>query len=436
MELKQICELIRNDGARQTQIAKQKEYAGGENSAILDRRAHEEPDNRIPVPIAGKSIVTLCGYMAKSGLITYSCEDDNYYYDFLKPIFDQNDEGLLTKELFETAAIHGQSYELHFLENGKQRFVEIPVEQGIPIYDDSLPKKLIAFARYYTSSDKKKHLLVYDDKQNTKYIGETFDEKMIFENQERHAYNDVPVCIYKISRNCKNIFDAVQPLIDFYDRIISEDYANEMQRFAESYLLLSERLSEDLDSNGLNEVDKLRITRVFQSLGENVQSKVAFLTKQINDGFLNNAANRFERLIYEMIMIINPNDEQFANAPSGIAMAYKLLQMEYLAASCEGYFSRGLQHRIKLIQNAAGMLSVQETERPQISIQFRRDLPFDLTQAVDQYTKLAGLLPDDVALRLCFGGLLPDIDSIVEQMQEEKNGKEEIPENGDEELDA
>ena len=134
-------------------------------------------------------------------------------------------------------------------------------------------------------------------------------------------------------------------------------------------------------------------------------------------------ADTFERLIYDMMQIINPNDIAATGTISGIALAYKLLQFEYFCASCEAYFSRGLQWRIRLIQNVTGNMSAKPQDRPQVDIKFRRNLPFDMASAVDQFVKVAGILPNDIALKLFPADFMPDPAKVAEEMD---NAKEQL----------
>jgi len=172
MYVKQIQKLIAGDALRQRKIDSQKRYAGGYNVAILGRAAHEEPDSRIPLPIARKGIRFVTGYMAKPGQIVYS-SDDNYVADTLQPIFDSNDEQLLTQELFETDLQHGEAWEYHYTEDGEKRFVEVPYGQCIPIWNSELPPKLVGMVRYYKErepdGEDKCEAYFYDDVSITKY---------------------------------------------------------------------------------------------------------------------------------------------------------------------------------------------------------------------------------------------------------------------------
>lgn len=430
MNAEQIIKLITSDRQRVEKIREQRQYAGGRNTAILGRRPHEEPDNRIPIPIARKGIRLVSGYMFRPGEITYSVDQpETYFDDVLKPIFDFNDEELTTQEEAETVLTHGEAWELCYMVGGNVEFSEVPVEQCIPLWSNSLKPRLVGMIRYYalgSGADRVCEALYYDAQSVTKYADKDWATLKIAQdidgaaNPSVHPFGEVPFSQRRMASDLSNLFDAVIPLIDIHDRVISEDYGNEAQRFASSYLLLRDRLSAELDELGLNEIDKIRITRTFEGLGDDVTKAVAFLTKSIPIDFIKNTADTFERLIYDMMQIINPNDIATTGQISGVALAYKLLQFEYMCASIEAYFSRGLQWRIRLIQNALNGLSANPADRPQVTINFHRNLPFDMASAVEMFTKVEGILPDDIALKLFPASFIPNVKAVAEEMAANK----------------
>jgi len=441
MDTATIKKIIDADAGRVSKIFNQRKYMEGKNVAILGRSAHEEPDNRISIPIVRKAVTIVSGYMAGENSISYSTPDAapkagikgaiakvkqaingkaDYFTGVLQPIFDANDEGLTTHEEFETACAHGLTYEYHYTQDGQARFVEVPPEQCIPLWDDSLPPKLKGMIRYYTVNDGDKDIkkvTTYDQSEIVHYEGESL-EKLVETGRESHAYGEVPWAIGKISRHGENLFDHVLSIIDFRDRIVSEDYANEAQRFSNSYLLMKNRLDTELDETGLSEVDKLRITRTFEGLDDDVTKAVSFLVKDIPIAFVKNADELFERLSYDMMMLFDNKDIATTGQISGISLAYKLLPFEYASATYEAYFSRFLQWRIRLIQNVTGNLKANMQDRPQVSIRFTRNLPFDLQSAVDMFGKVAGAsLPIRTALKLLPTSLVPDIEEVAQEME-------------------
>ena len=83
-------------------------------------------------------------------------------------------------------------------------------------------------------------------------------------------------------------FEAVQPLIDAYDVLMS-DSMNEFDRFAWAYLVLKGfQLSK-------NDVEDIKFKRVFQNLDE--KSAIEFLTKEIPTEFVKHMGDKREEAL-------------------------------------------------------------------------------------------------------------------------------------------
>lgn len=423
IDLKEVQKLIASDSARQSRLAVQAAYVKGTNPSILAPAPKEEPDNRIPVPFARRAINMVLGYMFKEGNIVYSGDG---YDKSLTDIFDANDEGLADLELAATSLAHGEAWELHWTEGGSDQFAQIPVSQCIAIYDDSLKPKLIGFIRHWSKRDSDNKVTyfahVYDDYTVVRYQGATV-QGLAESSREAHGYGRVPVVQFKISSDGSNLFDHVTALIDFYDKIMSEDYADELARFASSYMLMSGRLSEEVDpETGETEIDKIKKTRLFQNLAgeKSVLDQIAFLTKNIPSEFTDIAANRCERLIYEMLQLFNPNDDTFVQA-SGVAQKYKLLGFEYLCTAIATYFSTGLQDRIALIKKLGSNLSAgNNAANTDVTITWNRNLPDDLAQLATIAATLKDVLSDETILRLFPTYIIGDVDEELARLETQK----------------
>lgn len=415
-ELKQI---IQDNYTRTAKIEDQEAYFSGRNRGIFYKPIQPEPDNRKPIPFARKAVFLTKGYMAKPGNIVYS------EADYLRDTFNANEESLVDADLLEIALKHGAAYELHWTENNKPMFSPIPAAQAIPIYSNEIKPRMVGFVRTWTHENKT-YADYYTDIEIQSFIKEK--ETWRENGTVRHGYGRVPVVEYKVDRNGCNLYDHVIPLIDTADKILSEDIANELERFAHAYLLLAGDIDDTTeDDNGLTEVDKIKNRKVFKNLGGAVKDMVNYLTKSIDDGFIQNSADRVERLIYEQLNLFNPNDDGF-NAASGVAAAYKLLSFEYLCTSIESYFIRGLQDRVRLLTGILRTLSLPVQDENAVSIRMIRNLPFDLAQTADIAVKLKGILSDETILKLFPTYIVSD--NELEKL-EEQNGMdmEEVAEN-------
>lgn len=422
----ELKKLIDSHATRAKEIADQRAYVEGRNPGILEPYPKEEPDARIPVAFVRRAVNLILGYMFKEGNISYL---GTGYDDKLQAVFDANDEGILDMELARTALAHGTAFELHWTDGGQDQFAQVPIEQCVPIYDDSIRPTMTGFVRTW-EKDRKVYADVYDAKEIQRYVKPQGGAAFAVEGAAvAHGYGRVPVVEFYIAPDKSNTFDHVRALIDFYDKIISEDYANELARFAASYLLMAGKLSSEVDSEtGESEIDKIKQTRTFENLGDSraVTDAVAFLTKTLPVEFTDAAADRTELLIYEMLQLFNPNDESFATA-SGVAQKYKLLGFEYLCAQIATYFSIGLQDRIALIKGLAVNLSAKignairawfggRKVNTDVTIDFKRNLPDDLFQLSQIAANLKGTLSDETILRLFPSYVVEDVDEELARL--------------------
>jgi SPP1 family phage portal protein len=398
----------------------QKAYYTGNNVAILQPEPKHDPDYRKPIPFARHAVNVVTGYMAKPGNIKYS---GPYYDRVLKPLYWIQDEDLLTANELEDCLIYGECYELHWLdEQGQKNFEPIPVWQGLPVYDNDIRPKLKAFLWVRDMADGSGLATVYTETDRQDFYREPNGQEFKPLNVPMpHGYKQVPVNIGKVNRDKRNLFDHVLPLIDLYDKLISEDVANEAARFNAAILLMAQRIDAiSQDDAGMTAIDRLKELRLIDDLGEggDVRSKVGFVGRDIPTGFIEFATRTVERLIYEQLQIVNPNDDNFATA-SGVAQKYKLLGMEYLCASIEAYFARFLQNRIKLISGISGQLNESTDGSSDVQIAFDRNLPQNMQEIVDQVTKLEGIVTRRTQLKMLPAGMLESVEAELEALEEE-----------------
>lgn len=412
------------------------DYLVGENYTIKNEAPKENPDNRVPGAFARKICQQHKGYSAKPGYITYKSDKAPEYLERMKKeVLDKNDETLLTAELYESAIGYGKTYELlKSVKYGSMiqiRQYNIDMGAGVMVYDNTLDKNPIAFITKTTFTDiiatkeiSVIELVIYYKDRYVTYQKKQ-DEKTFTEiDRKEHPFGDIPAIEYIPNRDKIPIYKPVIAMIDEHDKITSSSYADERERFANSYLLALRRFNDALDDDGLSEADKARLIRIFDGLGEitsadgspvtNVNNAIAFLTKPSRGTDTAEAADRFERLIYDLSMTVNTNDQTF-NAATGIALKLKLLPMEWLAADIESYFSRGLQRRFELIGNA--MQALKEMSPEEITINFRRNIPVDVEALATQAGLLKGILSDETILHIFPADIVPSIEEELRRLE-------------------
>jgi SPP1 family phage portal protein len=241
-----------------------------------------------------------------------------------------------------------------------------------------------------------------------------------------HLYGAVPVLEANVDRDKRNLFDPILPLLDAFDKLISEQ-ANEHDKFADSIMLLADEINSTTpDENGFTDLDKIKLLRIMQKLGEKIQDKVGYLERHVDDNFIEHTLDRWERLLYEMLCLFNPNDQSFGLSSGQYANAFKLLGFELNIADIESYFSKFLQARIKLISGHElfeGKSWGKEEGPDFITIHFERNLPFDLQTMATIASVLAGgekVLDSETILSLFPSTVIKDKDDVLERLKAEK----------------
>jgi SPP1 family phage portal protein len=394
-------------------ILNQQAQALGNNPGIFRPGPKSAPDNRIPVPIARQVVQFVTGYMGKPGNTTYS---GDYYENTLKPIYDFNDEQLLTSNELEDACIHGVCYELHWLdESGNKNFYSVPVSQGIPIWSNDLKRVLLGFI-WHRTVDEAEYATVYS--QTTVEEWEKGAKDWTITKEETpHGYTQTPVNIGMIDRDGRNLFDHVIPIMDAIDKLTSADVMNEADRYAGALLAMAERIDTvTQDELGRTMVDRMKELALIDDLKEgNVKDKIAFITKDLPVDFIKFAIEFLERMARESLQLPNMMDPKFGES-SGIAKAFQLLPLEYLCARIEAHFTRFLYNRIYLISGISKALKEDTAGVYEVQIKMDRNLPEDLLEKVEMFTKLKGAVSDETALKILPTSLVPNIGEELERM--------------------
>ena len=388
-------------------------YYQGDNPTIIDAEAKVAPDNRIPTPIARKLVNIKKGYMAKPGNITYHTETD--FQDTLKAIFDANDEELLTAELVTDVLVIKNGFEILRMGADGRTIKQYRIEPGTgaAVYSDDLDHEMIAFVHVVTvegdtpDTTTKIRTVYYADHYEVWYgEGESYsaDPSEI----KAHPFKAVPAVEYYGSMDKLSMIQPVYHLIDELDKILSKNYANENERFADAYLRFLKKVPADIRA-------KLNELALWDDLGDGnpgdtVAGKVDFLTKPDRGTSIAESADRFYGLIYDLTSVLNPNDLKSEGAGlSGYAMRLKAWAMELDCADTEAYLSKGLQRRIRLIQNVLG-------NNDPVTIMFQRNIPANMSDILEQAGMAKGILSDETILNLFPADVVPDKQAELDRL--------------------
>lgn len=359
-----------------------------------------KPNNKIVNPYAQYITDTFTGYFLGEP-VSYSCGENQELMDRINKVFNYNDEAALNAELAKDASIYGVAFELMYMdENADIRFKKIDAERAIPIFDNTLEEDLLYFIRYYDDvdimTDKKTTYVEVYSRESVRYY--VYDSSMKLVSEIPHAFKAVPINIYQNNEEELGDFETVISLIDAYD-LITSDSVNDMEYFADCYLAL-------YGMNGTEPEDIAAMKEQRVLLLES-DAKAEWLTKQINDTYVENLKNRLDTQIHKFSRCPALTDENFAANASGVAMKYKLMGIETATSKKERAFKKALQRRVELICNIFAVMGADFDYR-EVQMTFTRNIPANLVEVADVITKIGHLLSTETQLNLLPIDVVPE----------------------------
>lgn len=364
----------------------------------LKKKPEWKPDNRIPVNFAKYIVDTMNGFFM--GIPVKVSSDDKSVSEYINFLDQYNDQDDNNAELSKICDIYGNGYEMYFVDEiGNIGITYLDPMEAFIIYDDSILKRPLYFVRYYKDADEVEHGSLSDCRY-VRYF--TNDGGYEWSTEEKlHGFDGVPATEYVENEEGIGIFESVLPLINAYNKAISEK-ANDVDYFADAYLKI---LGPTLDEDGMKNI---RSNRIINFDGEAEKLIVEFLQKPDGDTTQENLINRLERLIFQISMVANISDENFGTQ-SGIALKYRLLSMSNLGKTKERKFISGMNRRYRLIFSnpVSGM---QRDAWTSIKYKFTQNIPANVLDEAQTASQLTGIVSKETQLELL---------SVVENVKDE-----------------
>ena len=379
--------------------------------AILNKTYADEskPCNRTVINYCKNIADSYCGYMATPSFISYRSNED---IDDIMNILRYNDFQAEDSEFLLNALIYGTAAELMYIDaESKVRFRLINPTQCFGIYDDSLSSDLLYFVRMYKVSDwddsDTYNVDVYSDYSIRHYTMQGMNGFLTFVSEEPHYFSQCPANIFTLPDE-KSIFDCILSLQDSANEILSSEI-DDYNAFCDAYLAL---VGVDADTEDIAAMKQNRVL----ILPENASAQ--WLTKNTNDAQVENILKRIHDSIYRIAACPDFSSETFVGGvSSGVAIRYRLTGMETRAGIIEGIMKKALQRRVEIIAGIASLKLGEEVFRD-VEIDFKRNIPEDITSTINLINTLKGTVSDQTLLgQLDF---VTDVNAELEAVKEQK----------------
>lgn len=313
----------------------------------------------------------------------------------------------------------GNAVRLGFIDKaGKINAINVPPWECWFILDESNDQVQYAI-RYYdidyyegTEKTVRRKVEFYDDKQITFYLSNAEKDSytkdpLETQNPLPHGFKEVPLVKIKNNELEQSDFYKVRSYCDAYDIVVS-DAVNELVDFRLAYLIF---YGTEPDADTLQ---KARQTGAF---GADATDRIEYLTKNINDTFVENTKKTLEKNIYRFAKAVDMSDEHFSGSgQSGESRKWRLVDLENKCVTKERFYEDGSINFFRVIVSAFSTLGVNFPVDSLI-LTFKRNLPQDLLYESDVTSRLKGNVPEYDRLKLL--SFIDDADKAITEMQEE-----------------
>ena len=399
-----ISTLIRNSEYQQlTRYEKLEDYYQG-NHDILDRYYEDtsKPNNRIVNNFASYITDINVGYF--SGIPCTYMTEDIPYYEALMSVMQNNDEFDENTELDKQCNIKGHSFELLWIdENADLRYKKINPEQVVMIYSSDIDEKPLYAIRWFNEYDfetgqvSERKIFVYDKTFVTEYYQSVQDiysgslnakSEMFIKDRYPHLFDELPIIEYLNNGERTGTFEDVVSLIDAYN-ILTSDSINDVEYFTDAYLVI-----KNLSATSDDDLSDMKNNRVMKIDGD---GSAEWLTKTINDNYLQNIKDRIESDIHKFSKTPNLVSDEFVSNLSGTAIKYKVWGLEQIASNKERKWLKSLRKRLRLI---TAYLNIKggNFDHTSVKIVFNRNLPQNVIELSQMVSQLRGSISTETLL--------------------------------------
>jgi len=359
-------------------------------------------------PITGKEIVDVDLVRLKM--------DKKIIDDFNK---DNNIEDLDGETLkMSTICAYGARL-LYINSSAEVKVINIDPWECIFVRDGSIVSETQYALRYYTITDgaEKKYYVEFYDKENVyfyitaKGIREyKSGEKLQFIPYEKdgkyilpHMFGGVPLIRFDNNKELQGDCDKIFQLIDGYDRVTS-DVSSEIEQFRLAYLAFYGMAPDE---------ETIALAKKTGAYGiPDVDSKVEFITKKIDDSVIEHHLDRLQENIYKFGKSVDFSDKAFAGNITGIAMKFKMFGLESKCVISERKFTASLRRMYKILQTVWSTKG-NNLDYKAITFTWTRNFPLNLLDESLTTKNLKGMISEKTRL-----GLLSFIDDPEKEIIE------------------
>lgn len=349
---------------------------------------------------------------------------DTSVQDEIDGIFSDNYKDDLFMEWGKEAMIKSVSHLLVYQdEQSITRIIRLKAEEVIIVKDNSSTKKAKYKIRLYyvdTEDTNKSELYaeVYSDtkvelfKRTSDIMSPGAVSGFQFVKEWGHIYGRIPIITLYNNEEEMSDLEKIESLVNDYDRVMS-DISDEFEAFRNAYLVIKDMV---MNGDSLQKLKEEGIVEVTDA------GDMRFVTKEIQTDAISSHLDRLEKNIHKFAQVPDLSDENFAGNLSGVAIRFKLFGLETKCITKERKMDKAIRQLLEVLSVPIRVKTGKEIDLRNVTLEFSRNVPNNLTEIVDIVTKLDGKVDDETLL-----SLLPFVDNpkdVLEKIKKQAKEKQ------------
>lgn len=354
---------------------------------------------------------------------TYISKSDNSkeveFVNFKLSHWDKNHDKMLLRDMLS----YGSIFELYYTSKlGKELLFNSKIvspRDGYLLTDDFGRAKM--FLRFFKKKfDTKQYIDIY----TSDFIYHVDDSFTEVSKPTENIFGEVPVKVGCVSayKEHDTLFNELKGLQDAYETNLS-DIVNEISDYRLAYLIM---LGCNIDYKTKDEEGKTQLDYMKEKGIINANEKdviIKFLTKDINDTFVQNTLDVLKKNIYEISNHIDTNEKLQSNT-SGSALRNRLIGLEQRVRDSEGSMKNIIQGRMYFLFKLFNKIENIDYDYRDVSVKFTLNIPQDdllMAQTLSQFG-----IGENISLKTALAQLsfINNPDQEIKLIEDYKNNHE------------
>lgn len=392
-------------------------YYDGENEIVKQGAVAGRPNYSINVNMAKYITDVATGYFIGKP-VTYEAENDNVkkILEKIKAINKNCHDDEIDYQIGGDMSTFGVGYQLVMVKEGLEPLEErivlkrLDPKRTFYVIDNTILREPLCAVYYYTYLEDKQvknRAYVYD--KEFLYVFEGAGFTLNFVSKELHNMGIIPILQTPNNDDACGDYFAVTSLLDGLSLTVSNN-TDDLQSIANAILAAS---GGTLNTEQIEQINKYRTANL------PVGADIKWVVKDVNPTAVQQQIDTLLDFIFQISLVPDLSDDQFAGNLSGVAMEFKMWGVDQLWTAKERKYKKTLYERLKILLHLLQYRYSNNIElMNDIKINFYKNLPENMAQDYDIAKNLSGI----VSLRTLLSkiSIVEDVDKEIEQIKEER----------------